>query len=138
MTGADWDPKLVAGLRALAEASFPKRCIRCGAVYEDVQDYVQRTAAVSSIHSGLKQSGDDDVRTIMELFRTCACGSTLMDLFRDRRDESGAARRRCFAELLAYLADAGLDDAVARAELFKVMRGEDSETLARIRSPRKT
>lgn len=136
--GALRDPTLVAGLRALAEASFPKRCANCGAVYEDVHDYAQRTAPISSARSGLKQSRDDDGRTIVELFRNCACGSTLMDFFGDRRDlsDAGARRRQRFAELLTYLVGAGLDGVVARAELLKVMRGEASEILARIKSPK--
>jgi hypothetical protein len=139
MTDADWDPKLVAGLKALAEASFPKRCANCGAVYDDVHDYARRTAPISPTRSGLKQSRDDDGSTIVELFRNCACGSTLMDFFSDRRDlsEAGARRRHRFAELLAYLVSAGLDGVVARDELLKVMRGEASEILAGIRSPRK-
>lgn len=139
MAGADWDPGLVAGLRALAEASFPKRCASCGAVYDDVLDYVRRTAPISPTRSGLKQSSDDDGSTIVELFRNCACGSTLMDSFGDRRDASdvGANRRQRFAELLTYLLGAGLDGTVARAELLKVMQGETSEILAGIKSPKK-
>jgi len=139
MTDTDWDPGLVAGLKALAEASFPKRCANCGAVYVDVHDYAQRTARISPTRSGLKQSRDDDGCTIVELFRNCVCGSTLMDFFSDRRDlsDAGAGRRHRFAELLAYLVGTGLDRAVARDELLKVMRGEASEILARIKSSKK-
>jgi hypothetical protein len=139
MTGAHWDPKLVAGLTALAEASFPKRCATCGAVYEDVHEYTQRTVPISSTRSGLKQSCDDDGRTIVELFRNCACGSTLMDFFGDRRDmsDAGARRRQRFAELLTYLVSAGLEGGVARAELLKVMRGGASEILAHVKPPKK-
>jgi predicted nucleic acid-binding Zn-ribbon protein len=139
MTSGHWDPELVAGLRALAEASFPKRCASCGAVYEDVHDYVRRTVPISATRSGLKQSSDDDGQTIVEMFRNCACGSTLMDFFNDRRDpsEAGARRRQRFAELLTYLVGAGLDNAVARAELLKVMHGGTSEVLARVKPPKK-
>jgi hypothetical protein len=139
VTGAHWDPKLVAGLKALAEASFPKRCANCGTVYEDVHDYVSRTVPISEVRSGLKQSRDDDGQTIVELFRNCACGSTLMDFFGDRRDlsEAGARRRQRFAELLTYLVGSGLDGVVARAELLKVMRGEASEILAGVKPPKK-
>ena len=134
-----WDPTLVAGLRALAEASFPKRCAACGAVYEDVHDYVRSTAPISATRSGLKQSVGDDGQTIVELFRNCACGSTLMDAFGDRRDfsDAGARRRHRFTELLDYLVGQGLDRAVARAELLVVMNGGTSEILAGIKPPKK-
>lgn len=139
MTNAHWDPELIAGLRALAEASFPKRCASCGAVYEDVHDYVRRTVPISETRSGLKQSSDDDGRTIVEMFRNCACGSTLMDFFGDRRDpsEAGARRRQRFAELLTYLVSTGLTGVVARTELLTVMHGGTSEILARVKPPKK-
>lgn len=129
-----WDPTLLAGLNALAESAFPKRCRNCGAVFADVADYVKRTVPVSATRSGLKQSVDDDGRTIVELYRNCTCGSTLMDFFSDRRDlsEGGNRRRQRFAELLDYLIGRGLVREVARGELLKVMRGEKSEILRTI------
>jgi hypothetical protein len=140
MISAHWDPKLVAGLKALAEASFPKRCANCGAVYQDVLDYAQRTAPISETRSGLKQTSDDDGRAIVEMFRNCACGSTLMDAFGDRRDlsEAGAKRRQRFSELITYLVGTGLDGVVARTELLTVMHGGTSEILARLKPPKKT
>ncbi|MDP2809295.1 MAG: oxidoreductase [Rhodocyclaceae bacterium] len=133
------DRTLLAGLRALAESSFPKRCGTCGRVYADVADYVTQTASISAGRSGLKQSRDDDGETIIELFRNCTCGSTLMDFFSDRRDLSNAGeqRRRRFDELLVYLAGRGLDRAVARADLLKVTHGLPSEILRVTRPPGK-
>jgi len=138
MTDAHWDPKLVAGLKALVASAFPKRCNNCGAVYADVDDYVRRTQPISAARSGLKQSADDDGRTIVELFRNCTCGSTLMDFFGNRRDlsEAGARRRQRFAELHDALVGAGLDAAVVRAELLKLMRGEGSDILAHAQLPK--
>ena len=125
------DPTLLAGLRALAESSFPKRCGTCGKVFHDVADYVTQTASVAADKSGLKQSRDDDGQPIVELFRNCTCGSTLMDFFSDRRDLSSAGerRRRRFDELIQLLIGRDLDRAVARAELLKVARGQPSEIL---------
>jgi len=133
------DPTLLAGLRALAESSFPKRCGTCGKVYDDVADYVTQTASIATDRSGLKQSRDDDGQTIIELFRNCTCGSTLMDFFSDRRDLSSAGeqRRRRFDELVQYLLGRGLDRAVARTELLKVARGQSSEILRVTRPPGK-
>jgi predicted nucleic acid-binding Zn-ribbon protein len=134
MAAVHWDQKLLAGLKALAESSFPKRCANCGAVYQDVDDYVRRTAPVSAARSGLKQSSDDDGHTIVELFRNCTCGSTLMDFFDNRRDltDAGARRRQRFDELRDYLASTGLDPALVHAELQKLMRGESSTILAHV------
>jgi len=130
------DPTLLAGLRALAESSFPKRCGNCGKVYDGVADYVTQTASISAGRTGLKQSRDDDGQTILELFRNCTCGSTLMDFFSDRRDLSSAGeqRRRRFDELIQHLSGCGLDRTVARTELLKVTHGLPSEIL-RVKRP---
>ena len=124
---------LFAGLKALSDASFPKHCANCGATYDTVEDYVGRTDDVSGV-SGLKKGIDDDDRTIVELFRNCPCGSTLMDCFSDRRDISAAGlkRRRLFGQLKDLLTAKGLDDAVARAELLKLIRGEKSDVLEKM------
>jgi len=133
------DQTLLAGLRALAESSFPKRCGNCGKVYDNVADYVTQTASIAVERSGLKQSHDDDGQTIVELFRNCTCGSTLMDFFSDRRDLSSAGeqRRRRFDEVIQHLTGRGLDRAVARSELLKVARGLPSEILRVTRPPGK-
>jgi hypothetical protein len=124
----DW---LYAGLHELAASGFPKRCATCGAVYADADDYVSRTGRVSSGRSGLKQSIDDDGSIVVELFRNCVCGSTLMDAFADRRDgsEAGLRRRERFSELLTKLESRGLARETARSELIKVMHGQPSSIL---------
>ena len=130
------DATLLAGLKALAESSFPKRCGTCGKVYEDVADYVTQTANIATGRTGLKQSRDAAGQSIIELFRNCTCGSTLMDFFSDRRDLSavGEQRRRRFDELIQHLIGRGLEHAVARTELLKVARGLPSEIL-RVKRP---
>jgi len=92
--GNDFDPELVRGLKALAETTFPKRCRCCNRVFNDVADYVMQTEAMPNGRNGLKQSMDDDGKVIVDLFRNCPCGSTLMDSFGDRRD----AERRVLEE----------------------------------------
>lgn len=128
-----------AGLIALAESAFPKRCRNCGRVYASSTEFVEATQPVTShkYKSGLKASLDDDGTVIIELFRNCVCGSTLMDTFNDRRDVSkaGIHRRKRFSEMQAYLVGQGIEPSVATGELRKVLRGQASELLRNIALP---
>ena len=132
------DGSLYAGLQELAATAFPKRCAMCGRTYANVDDYVGQTGRVGSGRSGLKQTLDDDGAVIVELFRNCVCGSTLMDCFNNRRDRSAAGlkQRDRFGQLIESLVERGLDHHTARTELLKVMRGEHSTILRPV--PRKT
>jgi hypothetical protein len=128
------DQKLVAdiyaGLKAFSSDSFPKRCSRCGRKFHDADQFLRETRGLG--HStGLRESQDDDDRTMVELFRNCPCGSTLMECFGDRRDmsEAGIRRREKFRELMQLLVDDGMDREEARVELLKVLRGGRSEIL---------
>lgn len=136
---AKWKKDWHDGLRAMAESAFPKKCANCGRIYNTAEEFLAETVAISEQKSGLKQSIDDDeVTVIVEAYRNCPCGSTLMDFFGDRRDESeaGRARRARFGELLDFLIDSGLDATVARTELIKVVHGEKSNLLAKIKPPK--
>ena len=70
-------------------------------------------------------------RPLIELFRNCVCGSTLMDFFADRRDSSpsGLKRREVFGKMLSHLQTRGLDHETARLELLKLMRGDASKEI---------
>jgi hypothetical protein len=127
---------LFANLRALAESSFPKRCNNCGRIYATAEEFAVATAAIRPDISGLKQSYDEDGKAIVELFRNCVCGSTLMDTFDSRRDDSpaGLKRRRRFDELLRLLQARGIAAGVARDELLKLVRGQKSELLGLIKA----
>lgn len=121
---------LYQGLQALANTSFPKKCNTCGKFYQTADQFVQETQRVRKNHSGLKSGVDDDGSVIVELFRNCSCGSTLMDCFNDRRDltHQGERRRKKFGEVMIILQnDHGLEPAQAREEIFKILRGEGSE-----------
>ncbi len=74
----------------------------------------------------LKQSFDDNNVAIVEVYRNCLCGSTLMDFFSDRRDTSEASqqRRLLFERLLPLLQEKGMERGGARAYLLQVVRGE--------------
>lgn len=125
------------GLKSLLESSFPKRCASCGRVFETAAQFVAETRDIHDARSGLVEGDDDDGRKIVELFRNCPCGSTLMTLFDDRRDGSpeGARRRQRFGELLDFLVANGFDRDTARLELIKVLHGEPSSLLERISPP---
>lgn len=125
--------ELFKGLKALSDESFPKRCALCGREYVSVEAYVQETEDVAG-QSGLKKGYDDDETPIVELFRNCVCGSTLMGCFSDRRDvsEGGLRRRKLFGKLMEILTSKGLAENVARDELIKVLRGERSAVLEKL------
>lgn len=122
--------ELYRGLSFIMTASFPKRCANCGSVFETAADFLERTAAAGGA-SGLKESSDEAERPLVEVFRNCTCGSTLMEVCADRRDTSpsGLARRERFGELMKMLGEAGIEGPVARLELLKLMRGEASVLL---------
>jgi hypothetical protein len=121
---------LFKNLKALSESSFPKKCASCGEVYESADQFFQKTIDVAG-RSGLKSGEGDCGDQIVELFRNCNCGSTLMECFNDRRDMSkaGLKRRELFGRLLAMLENRGLPAGQARAELLKLIHGQQSDVL---------
>ena len=124
---------LFDGLKALSDASFPKKCATCGQEYATVEEYIRKTGDVSG-KSGFKKGYDDDDNPIVELFRNCVCGSTLMDCFNDRRDVSdgGLKKRELYGKLLDLLLAKGLAVDAARSELLKVLKGETSPVLEKL------
>lgn len=125
---------LFLGLRALADSAFPKRCANCGRTFENAESFIKETEQIRQGASGLKQSFDDEDLPIVEVYRNCPCGSTLMDFFSDRRDlsERGLKRRKKFGEMLDILTAKGIEHEVARTELLKVLRGEHSDLITGI------
>lgn len=129
------DAALFAGLKALAESAFPKHCKNCGRVFESAAQFLRETRKIDQKRSGLKQSMDDNDVTIVEVYRNCPCGSTLMDFFSDRRDLSqiGLARREKFGKLIEQLVAHGWNRDTARAELLKILRGATSELIEQLK-----
>lgn len=117
--------ELYSGLKALSESTFPKKCACCGAVYKNSEDFFACTIQISK-DSGLKQTEDFDGQKIVEVFRNCHCGSTLMDEFQNRRDESeaGRIRREKFDKILIFLMNKGIPREKGRLEILGFMRGE--------------
>ena len=126
---------IYAGLQALAASSFPKKCNNCGRVYHTVESFITETERINNSVSGLTSSTDEDGSKVVELFRNCVCGSTLMDAFNDRRDlsEKGEQRRNNFDRLLNMVqTNYNIDKSTAREELLKIMRGERSDIIKNI------
>ncbi len=123
----DKKKELYAGLAFLVKGSFPKRCSNCGTVFETEKEFLSKTASLQS-GSGLRGALDDDDHSIVEIYRNCVCGSTMMEPCRDRRDtsEEGLSRRQKFGELLKILTDKGVAFETGRNELLRIMRGEES------------
>ena len=127
--------KLFAGLRALSASAFPKSCKCCGRTFASAEAFLAETHDLPSAASPLKAAREVDGSTLLEVFRNCPCGSTLMDEFQDRRDnsEQGCRRRELFRQLLETLQnDFGFDEQAARTELLGVMHGKPSLRLAEI------
>lgn len=114
------------GLRALAASAFPKHCNSCGRVFGSAEEFIRQTSSLRPDRSGLKQAFDDDNVAIVEAYRNCVCGSTLMDFFSDRRDisQAGHQRRQLFDRLLPHLLEKGMDMQAAREYLLGLLRGQ--------------
>lgn len=120
-----------AGLRVLSDDSFPKCCRSCGREFASETDYFQQTQAIRPDITGLKAVYDDEEGALVEVFRNCVCGSTLLVNCMSRRDDSasGQSRRRLLDDLLGYLQLHGFERSQARRELLRVASGERSEVL---------
>lgn len=131
---------LFKGLSALAATAFPKQCNTCGRRFETPDQFVRETQRVRPEITGLTSYEEDDGSHVIELFRNCPCGSTLMDAFNDRRDitEQGDKRRKQFGKVLDSLEqDHGIEKDEARQELLKAMKGELSELIEKVRNTKK-
>lgn len=129
------DEEFFAGLRELADSAFPKRCGNCGREYRSAAEFLVATQPVRANSSGLKQSRDDDGRMIVDLFRNCVCGSTLLESFWNRRDlsQDGTVRRKRFQEMLDKLVAMGCRAETAHGELLKLMRGQPNDLLGLVK-----
>lgn len=123
---------LQEGLQQLVAGAFPKRCRACGRVYRDFPEFLSLTDPMYS-GSGLKEVTDDG-GICVEVYRNCRCGSTLMDVARDRRDESEAGRRHRekFDLMVRKLVAAGIERRRAREELLSLLHGGSSEVIAEL------
>ena len=115
------------GLTALETSLYPKTCNNCGKVFATSKNFLLETQSVKN--SGIKVFEEDDGTVIIEVFRNCICGSTLLSNFGDRRDlsEAGIARRKKFDELLEFLSEKGICYKQARNKLLSFIKGNDED-----------
>ncbi|UTW07186.1 hypothetical protein [Pseudomonas benzenivorans] len=123
----DW----YAGLKALCLDDFPKHCRNCGRTFASEDEYFRETRSIRPEITGLKGVDDPDDGPLVEVFRNCVCGSTLLVSCCSRRDDSDAGHRRreLFDKLLNFLELQGLPREQARGELLRLMSGERSPML---------
>ena len=131
MPKPDTDDEFFRGLRELVDSAFPKQCKNCGREYRSSAEFLVATRPLRADSSGLKQSRDDDGQMIVDLFRNCICGSTLLESFGDRRnlDADGIIRRKRFENMVCQLVEMGCPEETARGEMLKLMRGQPNEML---------
>lgn len=79
-------------LKRLYSVKFPKKCNNCGMIYNSRAEYLQQTKAYLDRHNSIME------KTRVLEFRDCLCGSTLVVVTEDRRDNTpfGVARRKLF------------------------------------------
>lgn len=126
------NPEEFDGLKALLASAFPKTCRNCGHIYQTAEQFFAETLDMPSGRSSLKMAIENDGAAIVEAFRNCRCGSTLMDEFGCRRDhsESGLERRSVFDRMLALLLARNIPEQEARAEIVSFLRGRPSQLQA--------
>ncbi|MBK8400902.1 MAG: hypothetical protein IPL29_07540 [Propionivibrio sp.] len=67
------DAEFLRGLRVMAETTFPKECRTCGNVYQDSQDFIERTVGIGP-KKGVKLGFDDDDARVLEFFEIALVG----------------------------------------------------------------
>lgn len=122
--------ELYKGLKALGKGVFPKKCASCGAIYADMDEFLNKTSLVFD-KSGLAETPAEDFSPAVGLYRNCACGSTLFLVCGNRRDlsEAGLKKRATFQQMMDALVELGLQPETARRELLNVVRSGRSEAL---------
>lgn len=77
---------------------FPKKCNTCGTIYASREAFLQATQELRKPSTVFDEAG-------LQEYRNCPCGSTLILLSKDRRDNTayGIARRKLYNECLTKL-----------------------------------
>ena len=116
--------KSLGFLKNRLKTPFPKKCTKCGLIYETFEDFFYGTREIARGTVNYPILGND-----FYLHRNCQppCDTTLVVVFVDRRDESlaGARRRALFEQCLERLgSELGLDHVFARDVLLTLLANE--------------
>ncbi|MEJ2394801.1 MAG: oxidoreductase [Candidatus Thiodiazotropha sp.] len=127
------EEKILNGLRELSKTTFPRKCTTCGRVYDSFEEFVSETRPLEG-RSGLQENigcPEEGDNPIVEIYRNCVCGSTLMEFALNRRDtsEHGLRRREIFNKLLNLLVERGLSGEDAKKELRLLLQSRKSQLL---------
>jgi len=134
----EWARTFYRDLQEMVDTTFPKTCPKCGQVYTTKQAFLNETIPVKDLtledRSGLFCQDTDPDRPAVGLFRNCACGTTLMADFKDRRfnSQEGYLRRQRFETLMDTLSKHGISASEARGELLKVLHGQGSSLISEL------
>jgi hypothetical protein len=133
------DPFL-QGLKELYDSSFPRKCPNCGREYPTLEAFLKETIKLEG-RTGLTENlgcPDEGDEPIVELYRNCVCGSTMMEFFSNRRDtsEQGLRRRQLFDDLLKQMVAKGVSEIEARKALLLMLRfNKRSQVLEKLGIP---
>ncbi len=108
-----------ARLEAIYRAAFPKVCGTCGRVFEteDAWEAAAKLSGTSTIW--------DSSTNLLHDYRDCNCGSTLLVVLEDRRDETafGSAKRELFVECVERIVSlSGANRAVTEERVRSIFR----------------
>lgn len=125
--------QLYKNLRALEDSAYPKECEKCGLVYDNERDYIDKTIAFHKAPS-FTESVDKNGKTFLKLIRQCHCGAPILDHFGDRRDmsEKGELRRQAFEKVIQSMLEHGLSRKEARKELLNHLNHQKSPLLEKL------
>jgi hypothetical protein len=130
------EQKLLEGLRELSKTAFPRKCMNCGRVYASLEEFIKETKQLERGSGLIENVGcpEDGDEPIVELYRNCVCGSTLMEFFADRRDssENGQRRRDVFGKLLYLMNEKGISNEDARKELLLLLQFKRSKLIEKM------
>jgi hypothetical protein len=109
-------------LQSRVKSEFPKICRKCGKSYKSFEEFYYETSPIERGTVSYPTLGSE-----FYLHRNCkdGCGSTLVVVFNDRRDETdlGSQRRAAFKRCLDTLVlRMGLTEEAARDLLFSLLR----------------
>ncbi len=105
---------------------FPATCNSCKKCFKDPESFLEATHAMKR-RAVLEVALQRSEFAVMEHLKYCVCGA---EIFKRRDDsEIGDRKRVLFEMLLKQITAKGINLEVAKNELRKVLKGEDSETL---------